>query len=86
VLRLFRRREAARDPHVEELKAVVRRTLTLDDKAAVTISEIACGDPACPGNETVVLVMRPDAKTRAYRVQAPLAEVGEEELAAALAD
>ena len=86
MLGLFRRRAAPRDAHVEGLKAVVRRTLALDEAAVVTISEIACGDPACPGNETVVLVMRPGIKTRAYRVQAPLAEVGEDELAAALAE
>lgn len=86
MLGLFRRRERPPEPHVERLKAVVRRVLSLDEAAAVTISEIACGDPACPGNETVVLVMRPGAKTRAYRVQAPLAEVEEEDVAAALAE
>lgn len=86
MLGLFRRREAVAHPNVEGLKAVVRRVLALDEAAVVTISEIACGDPACPGNETVVLVMRPGAKTRAYRVQAPLAEVDEEEVAAALAE
>ena len=33
----------------------------------VTVNEIACNDPACPGLETVILVMREGAKTRAYK-------------------
>ena len=34
----------------------------------ITVSEVQCGDVACPGNETVVLVMVPGRRTKAYRV------------------
>jgi hypothetical protein len=47
------------------IKAWVRETLALPDDAVVTVSEIACTDPACPGLETVILVMRPGEKAQA---------------------
>jgi hypothetical protein len=45
----------------------VREILDLPEGAIVTVSEIACTDPACPGLETVMLVMRPGEKTTAYK-------------------
>jgi hypothetical protein len=81
---LFRRTPRRDSDAVEALKTVVRERLALPPEATVTISEIQCGDPSCPGNETVVLVMRPGQRARAYRVPAPLAEVEAEDVAAAL--
>ncbi len=46
--------------------------------------EIICADPACPGSETVILVMKPGEKTRAYKLQMAMAEVTAEALADAL--
>jgi hypothetical protein len=45
----------------------------------------ACGDPACGGAETVILVMRPGRRTEAAKLMKPLATVTEEELIPALA-
>src|SRR3954469_231118 len=39
------------------------------------VNEIACTDPACPGVETVILIMRPGQKTRACKIQKPLDQV-----------
>lgn len=63
---------------------MVRRALDLDEAATVSVSEISCGDPACGGAETVVLVMRPGRRTEAAKVLMPMAEVNEEALLAAL--
>lgn len=49
------------------VKGWVRETLGLGDDDTVTVNEIACTDPACPGLETVILVMRASEKTRAYK-------------------
>jgi hypothetical protein len=49
------------------VKAWVREILALSDDATVSVNEIACTDPACPGLETVILVMRPGAKTKGYK-------------------
>ncbi|GGF74041.1 hypothetical protein GCM10007301_37320 [Azorhizobium oxalatiphilum] len=66
------------------LADMTRRLLALEEEATVSVSEIACGDPACGGAETVVLVMRPGHPTQAAKVLMPVARVTEEDLLAAL--
>ncbi|WP_029004602.1 hypothetical protein [Azorhizobium doebereinerae] len=66
------------------LADMARRVLELDEAATVSVSEIACGDPACGGAETVVLVMRAGHPTQAAKVLMPVARVTEADLLAAL--
>ncbi len=66
------------------LSDMVRQALALEEEATVSISEISCGDPACGGAETVVLVMRPGQRTQAAKVLMPMAQVQEADLLAAL--
>jgi len=68
----------------ERLKGQVRTLLSLDETVAVAVNEILCADPACPGSETVILVMKPGEKTRAYKLQMPMDEVTPVVLAEAL--
>ncbi|MCJ8143226.1 hypothetical protein MKI84_09885 [Ancylobacter sp. A5.8] len=86
--RLFFRRgqgsEAAPDA-ARELARKAREILGVGEETTLSITEIACGDPACGGAETVVLVMRPGRKTEAAKVLRPLASVTDEDLQEALA-
>ena len=79
-----RKQEDGRKALAERLKTDVRRLLGLPETAAIAVNEILCADPSCPGTETVILVMNPGEKTKAYKVQVALAEVGEDDLLAAL--
>lgn len=79
-----RKQEDGRKALAERLKTDVRRLLGLPETAAIAVNEILCADPSCPGTETVILVMNPGEKTRAYKVQAEMAEVTDELLQAAL--
>lgn len=85
--RLFFRRgagaEAAPDA-ARELAAKARALLGADEETTISISEIACGDPACGGAETVVLVMRPGRRTEAAKLMKPLGTVTDAELEGAL--
>ena len=78
--------KAARTAGTERVKADVRALLGLSEDSAVAVNEIVCADPACPGTETVVLVMTPGAKTRAFKLQMALAEVTAEALTQALTE
>lgn len=85
-MRLFMRRrgdQGTRDA-ARALADKVRALLALEEEATVSISEIACGDPACGGAETVVLVMRPGRRTEAAKVFRPMAQVEEADLREAL--
>ena len=74
-----------------EAEAIARiRAWALDalaSSAATTlaVNEIACLDPACPGLETVILVMEPGRKTRAHKIAKALEAVTEQDVRAALA-
>ena len=70
----------------ERLKVQVREHLGLPETAAIAVNEILCADPACPGTETVILVMKPGETTRAFKVQMGLAELTPEALAAVLSE
>ncbi len=86
-LGLWRKDQTARDvarAEIERVKALTRAILALPEDATVSANEIVCADPACPGSETVVLVMVPGRRTKAYKVTAPMAEVTEESLRTAL--
>lgn len=87
-MRLFMRRRGEAGPErdaARRLADLVRETLDLDAAATVSVSEISCGDPACGGAETVVLVMRPGRRTEAAKVLMPMAQVTPEALMSALA-
>jgi len=68
----------------DRIKIWTREALSLSDDAAVKVSEINCRDRACPGVETVILVMIPELPTRMIRIACPLAEVRLADLEAVL--
>lgn len=69
-----------------DLAARARALLGVDESTVLSISEIACGDPACCGGaETVILVMRPGRRTEAAKILRPIADVTDADLAEALA-
>lgn len=70
---------------VARVKTMVRDVLGLAGDVGVTISEIVCRDPACPGLETVILVMPAGEATRLVRLTGPVAAVTAEMLARAVA-
>jgi hypothetical protein len=67
--------KAAASEAAARIKAEVREILDLPAAAAIAVNEIICADPACPGAETVILVMAPGKKTQAIKLQMAMAEV-----------
>lgn len=56
----------------------------LGSAADLTISEVECADPACPGLETFILVLRPGEATQAAKIRKPLVEIMREDVEEAL--
>lgn len=44
--------------HAATIKTWVRKALALDGRVVVSVNEIACAQPGCPPEETVILVLR----------------------------
>ena len=84
---LFARRAGQGEPDRDataRVKALALRILDPLAGASVTVSEIVCHDPACPGTETILLLALPGEKLRAVKVAAAAADVTEQELRAVL--
>lgn len=50
----------------------------------LTISEVECADPACPGLETFILVLRTGEATQAVKVKKPITEIEETDVVEAV--
>lgn len=82
---LLKRGEKAKAPDATRaLTARVRRQLDLGDEVTVSIAEFACGEAACGGAETIIMIMRPGRPVEKIELKMPVAQVGAQELAAAL--
>ena len=81
--RLFRGKSAP--DATRKLARRVRALLDLSDDATVSVSEFACGDPACGGAETAIIVMRPGHRTEHVKLLQPVATVGDDDLKRAFA-
>jgi hypothetical protein len=85
LLGAFRRRPSPDAAARARVAGIARRLGGFGPEVTLTVNEIVCADPACPGTETVILVMQPGARSRACKVGKPLEEVTEADVAAALA-
>ena len=76
--------KAAQRSEAERVKALVFEALGRNPDIALSVNEIVCADPACPGEETVILVMAPQRKTAACKVGKALAAITEDDVRDAL--
>jgi len=77
-LGLFGRRDpdkSANRGEAARIAAGTKTLLRLPEDAVVAVNEILCADPACPGTETVILVMTPGEKTKALKLPCEMAAV-----------
>jgi hypothetical protein len=66
------------------VKGFVFEALGRNPDIGLSVSEIICRDPGCPGTETIILVMAPMKKTAACKVGKPMADVSEDDVRDAL--
>lgn len=85
-LKAWRARSADRAETAARLKQALVAALQLGENDALAVNEIACPDPGCPDMETVVLVMRAGAPTRALRIRRPMDSVDASDIAALVAE
>jgi hypothetical protein len=78
------RRKTNHEPARQRVRDWALAILGHDPEPALTISEIDCGDPACPGFETIILVMREGEATQAVKIRKPLNEITEPDLSEAM--
>ena len=62
-----------------------RHAAGFDASGIVKVNEIVCADPACPGMETILLLMPPGRPTRAVKIAKPMADVTQGDVVLALA-
>lgn len=60
----------------QRLRDWARDALGVDDRVSFTVSEIACGDAACGGIETIVLIMAEGRPTQALKIPGAMRTIG----------
>lgn len=70
---------------IARIKKSMAELLDLPEGTTLAVNEIICRDPACPGMETIILVMEPGKKTRAYKVNKSIDVVARADLMDAVA-
>jgi hypothetical protein len=68
----------------ERVKGFVFDALGRNPDIGISVNEIICRDPGCPGTETVILVMVPLKKTAACKVAKAMDDVTEDDVRDAL--
>ncbi|MGL4242807.1 MAG: hypothetical protein ACRCTI_16970 [Beijerinckiaceae bacterium] len=66
------------------VKGFVFDALGRNPDIGISVSEIVCRDPGCPGTETIILVMAPLRKTAACKVAKPMSDVTDDDVRDAL--
>jgi hypothetical protein len=82
--KLGRRRDEAADQAQARMKALVLAALGGDPGIGISVNEIICADPSCPGTETVILVMVPGKQTAACKVAKPMSDTTDDDIRDAL--
>ncbi len=85
-LKAWRARSAERAEIAARLKRALSTALGLGEADTLSVNELACPDPGCPDMETIVLVMRAGAPTRALRIRRPMDAVDANDIAALVAE
>lgn len=70
------RKKPESNPARDAIRGWAEAALGHDPPLTLTISEIDCGDPSCPGLETIILVMREGEATQAVKIRKPMDEIG----------
>jgi hypothetical protein len=82
-LGMWRQRSAATAARAAAVKARLAAALDLGPQDALSVTEVACANPACAGPETVVLVLRAGEPSRVIRLACGLDAVDDEAIWAA---
>jgi hypothetical protein len=74
------RQKAAVIWHIQRIKRMVREIAGLGPHTLVSVVEITCDDPACPGPATQITILGLDLKRNALVIHRPAAKVAAADL------
>jgi hypothetical protein len=77
-------RGADHDGDRDRVVAWVREAAGYGESVVVKVNEIVCADPACPGFETVILVMASGERSVARKIAKPLTEIAQADVVRAI--
>jgi len=66
--------------HVQRVKGMVRERVHLGSHVLISVSEIFCDDPECPGPATQITILGLDMVRRAFVIHLPVSAISEADL------
>jgi hypothetical protein len=83
---LFSAASKADPAAIRRIKEWTREILNLGEEVAVTVNELRCVDEDCPDVETVIGVFFGPGRQERWKLMAPAAGIGREQLAAVFSE
>jgi hypothetical protein len=75
--KLFGKKPPRDEAALARIRGWVSTALGNPEGLDLTISEVECADPACPGLETFILVLREGEATQAVKIKKPISGIVE---------
>lgn len=69
------RQKASKLWHIQRVKGLVRAHARAGPNALITVVEVECDDPACPGPATRITILGIDLIRRSLLIHRPVADV-----------
>ncbi len=69
------RQRASKLWHIQRVKALAREHVRFGSTALITVTEVNCDDPTCPGPATQITILGLDLTRRSFLIHRPLADV-----------
>ncbi len=69
------RQKATQLWHIQRVKGLARAQSGLGPHTLITVAEIACNDPACPGPATQITILGVDLIRRSFVIHRPVSDV-----------
>jgi hypothetical protein len=76
------RQKAAQLWHVQRIKRLVREIGAFGPHTLISVTEITCDDPTCPGPATQITILSLDLMRRVFVIHRPAVEVSATDVAA----
>jgi len=74
----------ANSVNLDNIKRWVRQTLGLNETVLVLVNEIDCGEAACGGLETSIIVTPAPRQYYTYSIRKPIVEVSQDDVTLAI--
>ena len=66
--------------NIRKLKIIISEKYNIPENSTLSIAELACHEPNCPPNETIITERNENGKVRNWRIAKPINDIQETDI------